>query len=148
MDALANEIGDKAHFLFVYTREAHPEQHPDEFPPHRTIEQKWEYAATMQQRQQSPRTILVDGVDGEVHREYSGSSNMSWILDHTGRVHYKANWTREPHLRSELLAAIEVRELKRDPERRAVPYYYEGIGYDPSPRRDNRTSDQFFKAGI
>jgi hypothetical protein len=29
MDAMAKELADEAHFLFVYTREAHPEKGPD-----------------------------------------------------------------------------------------------------------------------
>ena len=144
MDALAREIGDKAHFLFIYTREAHPEHHPDEFPRHTSFAQKLEYARIMRQRHDTPRTILVDGLDGDVHRAYGGSSNMAWILDHTGRIHYKANWTREVHLRQELRAALEIRELKRNADQRVVAYYHEGMGYDASPTRSARTSDQFF----
>jgi hypothetical protein len=81
----------------------------------------------------TPRTILVDGVDGEVHRAYSGCANMSWIVDHTGRVHFKANWTREPDLRRALEAAIHLRELKRDPDARVMPYFTEGMAYTRTP---------------
>lgn len=160
MDQMAREIGDAAHFIFVYTREAHPEKGPDypgelglppseeehPFPALTSIERKFENARTMRDLRQTPRTILVDDLDGSVHRQYSGGSNMSYILDHTGRLHYKANWTREAHLHRELLAAIEMRELKRDPERRVIPYYHEGISYDPSPSRERRVTDRFFES--
>jgi hypothetical protein len=113
MDALARELGEQAHFLFIYTREAHPEHFPEEFPPIDSIERKFANAGVM--RHDTPRTVLIDDLDGAVHRQFSGGSNMAYIVDHTGRLHYKANWTREPHLRRELQAAIAIRELKRTP---------------------------------
>jgi len=58
-----------------------------------------------------------------VHRPYSGGSNIAYIIDHTGRLHFKENWTRKPHLRREL----------------------HGMSYDPGRRRGNRITDGFFE---
>ena len=149
MDAMANELADEAHFLFVYTREAHPEKGPDytmglglppteeehPFPALKSIEQKFEHARIMRELRETPRTILVDDLEGEVHRGYSGCSNMSWIIDHTGRVHFKANWTVAADLRNSLDAAIRIRDLKRDKHSEAVQYFTEGTGYNRVPRR-------------
>jgi hypothetical protein len=145
MDAMAREIGDEAHFLFIYTREAHPEHFPEEFPAIDSIERKFANARVMRERHGTPRTMLVDDLDGAVHRQYSGGSNMAYIIDHTGRLHFKANWARELHLRRELRVAIAIRELKRNPDQRIVPYYHEGMSYDPGPRRENRITDEFFE---
>jgi hypothetical protein len=149
MDAMAKELADDAHFLFIYTREAHPEKGPDyamglglppteeehPFPALKSMEQKYEHARIMQELRDTPRTILMDDLDGEIHRAYSGCSNMSWIIDHTGRVHFKANWTVAADLRNSLDAAIRIRDLKRDKHSEAVQYFTEGTGYNRVPRR-------------
>ena len=126
MDQLARDYEDEAHFLFVYTREAHPDKHP-EFPAIRSIEQKFDHARIMKERHGTPRIILIDDVDGTVHRTWAGCSNMSWIIDHTGHVHFKANWTSEPDLRPALDSAVKLRELKR--EGIASQYFTEGVWY-------------------
>lgn len=124
MDALAREYADQAHFLFVYTRSTHPEKFP-EFPAHRTIEEKFEHARIMRDRWQTPRRILVDALDGDVHRLYGGAPNMSWIIDHTGRVAYKASWTSAHHLRPAIEYAVRALALKRDPQR--IAFYQETV---------------------
>ena len=99
------------------------------------IEQKFDHAKTMQLRHQTPRTILVDDVEGTVHRAWSGCSNMSWIIDHTGRVHFKSNWTHEPDLRRALDSAVKLRDLKR--EGSVNQYFTEGVWYSRSPGRES-----------
>ncbi len=54
---------------------------------------------------------------------------MSWVIDHTSRVHFKANWTREEDLRRALQNVIDIQALKRDPNVRLRPYHTEGITY-------------------
>ena len=121
MDQFAREYESRAHFLFVYAREAHPDRFPDH-PAHKSTEQKWQHARDLQQRFQSPRTFLVDGLDGEVHRMYSGRPNMSWVIDHAGRVAFKGGWTVAQDLREALELVFQVREMKRDGAR-VNPYY-------------------------
>ena len=128
MDKLAREYADEAHFLFVYTRETHPDKHPG-WPHFTSIEQKFEHAQRIRDRFDSPRTFLIDALDGDVHRAYSGCPNMSWIVEHTDRVHFKANWTREVDLRPALEGVIGLRELKRDPNVQLKQYYTEGNTY-------------------
>ena len=59
------------------------------------------------------RPILVDSLSGDVHRMYGGVANMSWIVDHTGRVAYKASWTDVDDIRSVLAETLELRERRR-----------------------------------
>lgn len=127
MDQLARAYSGRAQFLFIYAREAHPDWFPDH-PAHKSIKQKWQHARDLQERFQSPRTILVDGLDGEVHRLYSGRPNMSWVIDHTGRVAFKAGWTVAMDLKAALELVFRVQELKRDGTR-FTPYYQEVLSY-------------------
>ena len=126
MDQMARDYSGRAHFLFIYCREAHPDDFPD-YPAHRSIEQKAQHARDMQARHETPRTILVDALDGDVHRQYSGCPNMSFIIDHTGRVAYKAGWTVAADIRPVLEAVVGLRGAKR--KGRGPGYYREVISY-------------------
>ena len=126
MDEMARDLQEQAHFLFIYTRETHPEQFPD-FPSHRSIEQKLQHVQEMQERQQSPRTILIDALDGDVHRLYGGMPNMTWIIDHTGRVVYKADWTVAIDVRAALQDVLLIREFKRQRDAVYKDYFTERI---------------------
>ena len=129
MDQMARDFADKAHFIFVYVREAHPDDNPN-YPEHRTIEQKFKHAHAMQDKHKTPRQIVVDGLDGDVHRLYGGIPNMSWIIDHTGRVAYKAGWTIAPEIREALDDTIRSRQLKREASEKGLnfrTYYKESV---------------------
>jgi len=136
MDQLARDYADDVHFLFVYTREIHPDDFPD-YPPHQSIEQKYQHARDMQRRHNTPRQILIDSLDGDVHRQWGGLPNMSWIIDHTGTVAYKAGWTLESDIRPALEDVMRIREFKRQAQaegRFYKDYFRESITVLPSGR--------------
>ena len=131
MDDLAREFADDAHHLFIYPREAHPEIARSENLPYlafTSFEDKLQRARILKETHRSPRTMLVDGLDGEVHRQYAGVPNQCWVLDHTGRVFFKASWTRTHDVRSALEEALLWRKLKRKGDV-FVQYYREAISY-------------------
>lgn len=122
MDQMARDFADQAHFIFVYVREAHPDDNPA-FPEHKSIEQKLQHARQMQEKHGTPRKIVVDSLDG-------GIPNMSWIIDHTGRVAYKAGWTIAPEIRDALEDVVRVRQLKREASEKGQnfrTYYKESV---------------------
>jgi hypothetical protein len=86
----------------------------------------------MKARHETPRTIVVDGLEGGVHRQWSGMPNMSWIIDHTGRVFFKAGWTVAADLRAGLEDFFELREKMR--EGSTGRYYKEYITATPRMR--------------
>lgn len=133
MDQMAREFADEVFFLFVYVREAHPDTHPD-WPAHKSIEQKLAHALAMRERHRTPRTIVVDHLEGDVHKLYGGMPNMSWIVDHAGVVAYKANWTSEIDLRSGIEEVLQHKELKR--EGGTSLFYRESISINPSRLRN------------
>ena len=71
MEDLASRYADDAHFLFIYTREAHPGEH---YPPHAYYEQKVLHSRSFRERLGIHRTILVDSLQGRVHRVFGGVS--------------------------------------------------------------------------
>ena len=134
MDQLARDYAEEAHFLFVYVREAHPDDYPDRipFPAHKSLQQKLEQARIMRDLYRTPRTILMDPLDGDVHRVYSGLPNMSWIIDHAGRVAHKFSWTVADDIRSALEDTLSVRGMLREGSTRG--YYHESLSVTPRMR--------------
>ncbi len=133
MDALAVEYASEAHHLFIYTRETHPENFRDVYEPFQSYEEKIDRAKELRDRFHSPRRFLVDTLDGDIHRAYSGVPNMSWVLDHTGRIVFKGSWTKINDVRSGLERAIQMREIKRG-NTVIIQYYRENIEYTVTKR--------------
>ena len=132
MEQLAQDFADRAHFLFVYVREAHPGEN---YPPHQYFEQKQLHAKALRDHGVK-RTMVIDSLYGRVHRRYGGVSNMSWIIDHTGHVAYRASWTVERDIREALEEVLRTRELKRESGQTAN-YYREVIGLRPASDRSD-----------
>ena len=128
MENLAARYADDAHFLFIYTREAHPGEH---YPPHNYYEQKMLHARSFRERLGIRRTILVDSLQGRVHRVFGGVSNMSWIVDHTGHAAYRAAWTVADDIERALGEVLASRALKREGKPAAV-FYREMMGLRPA----------------
>ena len=76
--------------MFIYTREAHPGEN---VPWHDNFEGKLACAKLLREEAGIGRDILVDDLDGTVHRAYGLMPNMTWVIGRGGRVAYKANWT-------------------------------------------------------
>ncbi|MCH8973952.1 MAG: hypothetical protein IH869_02640 [Chloroflexi bacterium] len=141
MEDMARRFADRAHFLFVYVREAHP---GEVYPPHQYIEQKFLHAASFKERLGTERPIAVDSLYGRVHRIYGGVSNMSWIIDHTGHVAFRAAWTVAADIEAALEETLRVRELRREGRPVSV-YYREMTGL--RPLRERPEGGQHFLGG-
>ena len=77
-------------FAFIYTREAHP---GERWPHHGSFEQKLDQARQMVAKWSIRRPMLVDDMEGTVHRSYGSLPNMAFVVDRGGRLVYKADWT-------------------------------------------------------
>ncbi|HKW66163.1 MAG TPA: redoxin domain-containing protein [Terriglobales bacterium] len=78
-------------FLFVYVREAHP---GEDLPAHRSLDDKAEAAELFRQEEGVEMPILLDTLEGKVHRQYGGRPNSTYLIDKSGRVAFRAVWTR------------------------------------------------------
>ena len=76
--------------MFIYTREAHPGENVGH---HDSFERKLACAKLLAEEAGIGREILVDDLDGKVHRAFGLMPNMTWVIGRGGRVVYKANWT-------------------------------------------------------
>ena len=133
MEALAAEFAGRAHFPFIYVREAHP---GELIPPIQSMEEKAAHAQSFREYGVT-RQILLDSLYGRVHRRYGGVSNMTYIVDHTGHIAFRAEWTVVEDVRAALEDVLDARERRRD-GRGASTYYVERMGVHTTQRLEKQ----------
>lgn len=112
-------------FLFVYTREAHPGEN---FPAHRSLEQKLAHAGAFRDRFRVRRPILVDDLAGTGHRLYGTLPNMAYLIGRGGKILFRSDWTDPPAIEAALNYVLDSRARRREGLRLA-PFYAELVGY-------------------
>jgi hypothetical protein len=111
--------------LFLYTREAHPGEN---FPAHRSKEQKLAHARAFKERFQIDRPILVDDLVGTGHKLYGMLPNMTYIIGRGGKILFRADWTDPPTIEWAVQYIQSARARRREGLHMA-PFYAEIVGY-------------------
>jgi peroxiredoxin len=92
MNQLAERYpADDVEFLFVYVREAHP---GDEIAAHQTMSDKVQAAQILEAEEKVVMPILVDDLKGSIHRKYGKLPNPTYLIDKSGRIAFRAQWTQ------------------------------------------------------
>ena len=112
-------------FVFVYTREAHPGEN---FPAHRSMEQKLSHARAFKKEFSIERPILVDDLIGTGHKLYGTLPNMTYLISRSGQVLFRADWTDPPTIETALNYVL-VSRARRAEGLRLAPFYAEFAGY-------------------
>lgn len=94
-------------FLFVYTREAHP---GDRLAAHQTYEDKVKAAELLRDAESVDIPIIVDAVDGTIHRKYGKLPNPTFLIDKTGRIAFRSLGTRGSVINAALDELLEVQQ--------------------------------------
>jgi hypothetical protein len=122
MEPLADEYAPRGYrFVFVYTREAHPGEH---YPHHTSFDQKLAHARVLRDHHRVRRPILVDDLEGTLHRAYGTLPNMTYVVSRAGRITFKSNWTDAETIRFALDYQLRTADLRREGARLA-PFYAE-----------------------
>jgi Iodothyronine deiodinase len=96
MRQLASENKD-FNFLLLYVREAHP---GNLINAHVSIEQKCNLANRLKTEEKiENRTILIDDIDGTVHKLLGALPNMVLIIDTNRQVIFKNDWNNARSLK-------------------------------------------------
>jgi hypothetical protein len=56
--------------------------------------------------------MLVDDLEGTVHRSYGEMPNMAYIIGKDGRIAYKAMWTNHAEIEAMIEMLLEVEDAK------------------------------------
>src|SRR5438094_148573 len=97
-------------FLFIYTGEAHP---GDRYRHHTSLEQKMAMAREFKQLEEMRMPVLVDHLDGTVHRAYGDRPNPCFVVNRDGRLAYRLPLTDPPHLSDCLTPLLLWDQLKQ-----------------------------------
>jgi hypothetical protein len=144
LNALAAEYGTLGvEFLTVYVREPHP---GERYGPHRSFAQKLAYARDCAAQDDVRTRLVVDDLDGSMHRAYSTLPNMVYVLDREGRVVYKAMWTDHAELGA-VLANLVWAEAQQARGIRVKASYVERLAYVPATYDDRMRERVFDRAG-
>ena len=92
-------------FFLLYTRESHPAEN---YSAHQSFEQKLAYARELQRLEDVKFPIIVDHLDGRIHRAYGVWPNALFVIHKDGRLIFRSNMANHLELRqflNDLLAA-------------------------------------------
>lgn len=107
---LDGEFADRDfQFLFVYVREAHP---GDELPAHHTHEDKLAAAQLLAEEEDIDFPVLVDELNGKVHKKYGALPNATFVIDRGGRIAFRSLASRTSTL-GEALEELTERQKER-----------------------------------
>lgn len=97
--------GKGVSFFLLYTRESHPAEN---YPSHGSWEQKAAHARDLQRLENVQVPIIVDSLDGKIHRSYGLWPNALFVIHKDGRLIFRSNMVNHRELREfleELIAA-------------------------------------------
>jgi hypothetical protein len=144
LNALYQRYRDQGfEFFTIYVREPHPGEH---YGPHRTWEQKLKFARDCREQDGIHNPVLVDDLEGTVHRLYGLMPNMIYIIDKNGKIIYKAMWTDHGEIES-VLANLMLADHLQSKGVRVKPSYTERINYIPAEYAGGVRERVFDRAG-
>jgi tetratricopeptide (TPR) repeat protein len=116
VNELYARLGDRARFLFVYIREAHPEgdgwqstvnaREGVSLPDARTLEERAEHAALCRRRLDIAYEAVLDGMDDAVEKAWSAFPSRVFVVDASGRVTFSSALDMETFRPEALEAAV------------------------------------------
>src|SRR5918994_4466121 len=105
---LHREFGDQIGFLTLYVREAHP---GDRYAQPQTFDDKLRLAREYRKRDSIPWPIVVDDIDGTLHRALDAKPNAAYLVDIDGRIAQRVLWSNDERgLRHAIQALLAHRE--------------------------------------
>src|SRR5918994_2198934 len=115
---LYEEFGDQIGFLTLYVREAHP---GDRYAQPQTVDEKLRLAREYRNRDSIPWPVVVDDIDGTLHRALDAKPNAAYLVDIDGHIAQRVLWSNDERgLRRAILALLEHREPGQH-ESRLIP---------------------------
>ncbi len=88
--------GRDVSFLLLYTRESHPAEN---YRSHSSLEQKIAYARDLQRLEGVSFPVIVDHLDGRIHRAYGVWPNALYVIHKDSRLIFRSNIANHDELR-------------------------------------------------
>lgn len=124
---LHGEFGDAVQFLMLDVREAHPGENieqPD------TLEAKCRNATELKNRYELEFPMVVDDLDGTVHRALGTQPNAVFVADATGTIVFRSLWASDEKALQRALEAVAAGETPPNEQSAAmIGPFARGLGY-------------------
>ena len=127
-------------FYLVYVKESHPGEN---FPHHTSMEQKVNHARQLQRLENVKFPILVDSLEGEIHRSYGPWPTSIFVVNRDGRLFFRSTITDPHEVGQYLEELLESDPITANPDR--VPHlcYSERlIEHDPDREIHRKVYDR------
>jgi hypothetical protein len=111
MNELSREYAHSVDFLLVYVKESHPGEH---YPHHTSMDQKLAHARDLKSVEGPAFPILVDTLDGRIHRSYGAWPTSLFVIHHNGRLVYRSTIADPSNLRAYLTELDEWDKLHEE----------------------------------
>ena len=96
-------------FVLLYVREAHPGERTSE---HRSFDEKFACARRFKEEERDNRLIIVDELEGTIHKQYGLFPNFIYVIDPEGYVAFRRPWNVPERLDEALKAMIEKKTMR------------------------------------
>lgn len=126
MNRLAKEYsGKRIAFYLVYTKESHP---GERYRHHESMEQKIAHARDLQRLEHVQFPILVDSLDGQVHRSFGPWPTSLFVVHRDGRLVFRSTIAEPVEIELYLKGLVESDRLAEEhPDRVPHTSYTEWI---------------------
>jgi peroxiredoxin len=154
LNELYEEYEDSADvaFLFVYVREAHP---GEKLGHHASLQDKRQAAEFFGEEEEIEMPVLVDELDGRVHRKYGKMPNATYLVDKSGRVAFRSLWSKVSLLEEALEELLETQRTRgidhaivRGGESGSAPMTYAALHSHRALERGGQKAIREFREGL
>jgi peroxiredoxin len=126
-------------FFLVYTRESHPAEH---YSHHTSWEQKLSYARELQRLEGVQLTILVDDLNGTIHRSYGLWPNSLFVVHRDGRLVYRSNMANSEELKQFLEDLVNADRLAAEGRMVHAEYSERLVGHEADQATHRRVYER------
>ena len=125
--------GDRVAFAFIYTREAHPGEN---IRQPATLTEKVEHARLLKELHGVDWPVLVDDLDGTLHRTLDTKQNSVHIVGSDGRIVFRALFAGDDEVNNAIAALAAGRQPRKSQSLGRLAGPMKSIGYiDETLRR-------------
>jgi hypothetical protein len=112
MTALAKEFErENIDFYLLYVKESHPAEN---FLHHTSLQQKTEYARDFERLEKPGFPILVDSLEGDVHRAYGAWPSALFVIQSSGMLIFRSTIADPVQLRTYLTQLVGWDRIRRE----------------------------------
>ena len=111
LNQLRERFGGQVRFVMVNVREAHPGKN---VPQPQSMDQKTSHAEQLRDAHGFNFEVVLDDIDGTLHRALSPKPNSAYIVDWEGTILFRVQWANDTNALAEALEAVtEGKALRR-----------------------------------